>query len=141
VEKDVYYILLSGDRQIYVSYMNIYIDPTSGNCGIAKRASQSPGCGLDCKEELFGNLADRSQLCILQTLCEGAKTVPQIAAATGLSQFDVSVHLERLLDCGCVASKHAEHSIFYALSTPRLLELEGIVDEMLVASLQGHRAS
>ena len=45
------------------------------------------GCGLDCKEELFGNLADHSQLCILQTLCEGAKTDAQIATATSFWTF------------------------------------------------------
>jgi len=54
------------------------------------------GCGLDCQEELFGHLADRSQLRILQSLCQGAKTDVQIATATGLSQRDVSVNLERL---------------------------------------------
>jgi DNA-binding transcriptional ArsR family regulator len=78
--------------------------------------------------------------CILDTLCEGAKTVSQIAGATGLSQFDVSNHLEPLLDCGCVTQRNADHSVLYGLSVPRLLQLEGIVDEMLIAALKGHRA-
>ena len=82
-----------------------------------------------------------SQLCILQTLCEGAKTDAQIATATSLSQRDVSFHLERLLNCGCVKAEDAEDSVFYGLSAPWLLQLEGIVDEMLIAALKGHRAS
>ena len=96
-------------------------------------------CGLDCKEELFGNLADHSQLCILQTLCEGAKTDAQIATATNLSYRDVSFHLEHLLSCGCVKAEDAGHSVLYGLSAPWLLQLEGIVDEMLMAALKGHR--
>jgi DNA-binding transcriptional ArsR family regulator len=120
--------------------MNLLLDQDSASSGIANRRSESPGCGLDCKEELFSNLANRSQLCILDTLCEGAKTVSQIAGATGLSQFDVSNHLEPLLDCGCVTQRNADHSVLYGLSVPRLLQLEGIVDEMLIAALKGHRA-
>jgi DNA-binding transcriptional ArsR family regulator len=119
--------------------MNILIDPGSAN-GIANRRREPAGCGLDCKEELFSNLANRSQLCILDTLCEGAKTVAQIAGATGLSQFDVSNHLKPLLDCGCVTQRNADHSVLYRLNAPRLLQLEAIVDEMLIAALKGHRA-
>jgi hypothetical protein len=50
---------------------------------------------LHCQEELFGHLADPSQLSIMQTLCEGAKTDVQIATATGLSQSDISFSLDR----------------------------------------------
>jgi len=95
---------------------------------------------LDCKEKLFGNLAVRSQLYILQTLCEGVKTDSQIATATGLSQRDVAFHLEHLLSCGCVKAEDNGLSILYGLSVPRLLQLEAIVDEMLIAALEGHRA-
>jgi DNA-binding transcriptional ArsR family regulator len=119
--------------------MNILIDSDSANSGTVNRRDEPPGCGLDCKEELFGNLANHSQLCILQTLREGAKTVSQIAGATSLSQIDVSNHLEALLDCGCVKAEDAGDSVLYGLSAPRLLQLEGIVDEMLIAALKGHR--
>jgi predicted transcriptional regulator len=95
---------------------------------------------LDCQEELFGHFADRSQLCILQTLCDGARRDVQIAAATGLSQRDVSFNLERLLGCGCVKAEDTGHSVLYGLSAPRLLQLEGIVDEMLIAALKGRWA-
>jgi len=122
--------------------MNVSLDLDSAKRGSPKPRSRSPnGCGLDCKEELFGNLADHSQLCILQTLCEGAKTDAQIATATSLSQRDVSFHLEHLLNCACVKAEDAGDSVLYGLSAPRLLQLEGIVDEMLIAALKGHRAS
>ena len=121
--------------------MNVSLDLDSTNRRSSKPGSLSPtGCGLDYKEELFGNLADHSQLSILQTLCEGTKTEAQIATATSLSHRNVSFHLERLLSCACVKAEDAGHSVFYGLSAPWLLQLEGIVDEMLIAALKGHRA-
>jgi hypothetical protein len=120
--------------------MNVSLDLDSAHRGSPKPRSLSPsGCGLDCQEELFGRLADRSQLRILQSLCQGAKTDVQIATATGLSQRDISVNLERLLGCGCVKAEETGHLLFYGLSAPRLLQLEGIVDEMLIAALKGRR--
>ena len=91
-------------------------------------------------EELFGHLADRSQLSIMQALCKGAKTDVQIATATGLSQSDISFSLDRLLDCGCVQAQDTGHLVLYGLSAPRLLLLEGIVDDMLIAALRGRRS-
>ena len=118
--------------------MNVSLDLDSANRGSPKPRSLSPtGCGLDCQEELFGHLADRSQLCILQSLCQGAKTDVQIAIATGLSQRDISVNIERLLDCGCVKAEERDSMLLYRLSVPRLLQLEGIVDDMLMAALKG----
>jgi predicted transcriptional regulator len=121
--------------------MNVSLELDSANRKSSQPGSLLPSrCDLDCKEELFANLADHSQLRILQTLCEGAKTEAQIATATRLSQRDVSFHLERLLSCGCVKTENAGHSVLYGLSAPWLLQLEGIVDEMLIAALKGHRA-
>jgi hypothetical protein len=121
--------------------MNVSLDLDSTHRGSQKLRSRSPsGCDLDCQEELFGHLADRSQLSIMQTLCEGTKTNVQIASATGLSQHDISLNLDRLLDCGCVKAKETGHLVLYGLSAPRLLQLGGIVDEMLIAALKGHRA-
>jgi len=116
--------------------MNVSLDLGSANR--PKPRSLSPtGCGLDCQEELFGHLADRLQLRILQSLCQGAKTDVQIATATGLSQRDISVNIERLLGCGCVKAEERDNMLLYGLSVPRLLQLEGIVDDMLIAALKG----
>src|ERR1700745_3318905 len=110
--------------------MNVSLDLDAADRGGPKPGSRSPSrYDLDCKEELFGNWADHSQVRILGTLCEGAKTDAQIATATGLSQRDVSSHLERLLSCGCVKTEDERHSVLYGLSVPWLLQLEGIVDE------------
>jgi DNA-binding transcriptional ArsR family regulator len=118
--------------------MNLSPDLIFNDGRIAQPISSSSGCDLDCKATLFRNLADRSRLSILEALCQGTKTVSQIAAATNLSQSDVSSQLGRLLDCGCVTSKHARNSVLYELSAPRLLQLEAVADEILLASLK-HR--
>jgi DNA-binding transcriptional ArsR family regulator len=121
--------------------MNVSLVLDSVNRGSPKPRGLSPtGCDLDCQEELFGHLADRSQLRILESLCQGAKTDVQIATATGLSQRDVSVNLESLLDCGCVKAETRGSLLLYRLSVPRLLQLEGIVDDMLIAALKGRRS-
>jgi hypothetical protein len=118
--------------------MNVSLDLDSANRRRSKPGNRSPsGCDLDCKEELFGHLADRSQLSILQTLCEGTKTDVQIATATGLSQRDISFNLERLSSCGCVKAENTGHSITYGLAAPRLLQLGEIADELLTAALKG----
>ena len=121
-----------------VSYMNLLPHLIFNNATTAQPISSSSGCDLDCKETLFQNLANRSRLSILEALGQGTKTLSQIAIATGLSQSDVSSQLGRLLDCGCVTSKHVRNSVLYELSAPRLLQLEAVADEILLASLK-HR--
>jgi DNA-binding transcriptional ArsR family regulator len=116
--------------------MNVSHDFDPIPIGLRRSASPSSGCDLDCKEKLFGTLADRSRLSILDTLRDGAQTVPQIAAATGLSQSDIAIQLERLRGCGCVTPKRRTHSVLYALNTPRFLQLEEVVDEFILASLK-----
>ena len=133
------YCFKANEEYKYLMNASLELDPSNRESPKPRNRAMSR-CGLDCKEALFSNLADHSQLSILQTLCEGAKTDAQIATTTGLSPLDVSFHLERLLSCGCVKEEHARHSVLYGLSAPWLLQLEGIVDEMLMAALKGHRA-
>jgi len=116
--------------------MNVSSDLDPATIGLPRSASSSSGSDLDRKEKLFGSLADRARLRILETLCEGAKTVAQIATATGLTLTNVSVELERLADCGCVRPKRTLHSLLYLLNTPRFLELEAVADEFLAASFK-----
>ena len=116
--------------------MNVSVDLDPAAIGLPKRASPSSGCDLDCKEKLFTGLADRTRLRILDTLCEGAKTVERIAAATGLTLTDVAIQLERLANCGCVRPERIAHSLLYRLYPPVLLQLEAVADEFLEASFK-----
>ena len=116
--------------------MNVSPDLDPVTIGLPRPASSPSGCDLDCKERLFRTLADRGCLRILDLICEGAETVEQIAAATGLSQVNASIQLQRLVDCGWVRPTRTPHSLLYTLSTPRFLQLEAVADEFLEASFK-----
>ena len=116
--------------------MNVSPDLDPVTIGLPRPASPQSGCDLDCKERLFRTLADRGCLRILDLICEEAKTVEQIAAATGLSQVNASIQLQRLVDCGWVRPKRTPHSLLYTLYTPGFLQLEAVVDDFLAASLK-----
>jgi DNA-binding transcriptional ArsR family regulator len=126
---------------IDVFHMNVSVDPDPGTIGLPRPARPSSGYDLDCKQKLFRSLSDRAGLRILETLCEKAKTVEQIAVATGLTLTDVSIQLERLLDCGCVSPSRTAHFLLYRLNTPRLLQLEAVADEFLEASFKAPEVS
>jgi ArsR family transcriptional regulator, cadmium/lead-responsive transcriptional repressor len=121
--------------------MNVSFDLDPVTIGLPKPASPPSGCDLDCKDKLFHSLADRTRLRILNTLCEGAKTVEQIAAATGLTLTNVAIQLERLVDCGCVRPNRTAHSPLYTLNPPGLLQLEAVADEFLEASFKAPEVS
>ena len=121
--------------------MNVSVDLDPATIGFPKPLTPSSGCDLDCKERLFRTLAERGCLRILDSLCKGAKTVEQIAAATGQSQADVSIQLKRLVDCGCVRPERIADSLLYTLSPPGLLLLEAVADEFLEASFKAPEVS
>jgi DNA-binding transcriptional ArsR family regulator len=120
--------------------MNVSVDLDPPVIRFPKPLTPSSGCDLECKERLFRTLADRASLRILDTLCKGAKTVEQIASATGQPEANVSIQLKRLVDCGCVKLVRIADSL-YSLSPPGLLLLEAVADEFLEASFKGPEVS
>ena len=121
--------------------MNVSVDLDPATIGFPKPLTPSSGCDLDCKERLFSALADRDRLRILDTLCEGAKTVEQIAAATSQSQANVSIQLKRLVDSGCVRPERLTNSLLYTLSPSGLVLLAAVADEFLEASFKAPQVS
>lgn len=75
---------------------------------------------VSLKAKLFRGLADPSRLSILDVLRAGEKMVSDIVSATGLSQPNVSGHLNCLKDCGLVVSRQDGRRVFYALGDPRM---------------------
>jgi len=116
--------------------MNVSFDPDPVTIGLPNRPRSPSGCDLDCKEKLFRSLADRTGLRILDTLCQGAKTVEQIAGATGLTLTSVAIQLESLTDCGCVRPERIARTLLYTLNPPGLLQLEAVADEFLEGSFK-----
>jgi DNA-binding transcriptional ArsR family regulator len=86
----------------------------------------SSGRDLDGKEKLFRILADRTRRRILDALCQGAKTVGQVAAVTRLSEANVSTELDYLIDSGCVRRESMRHPTLYALNVPGWIGLAAV---------------
>lgn len=89
------------------------------------------------KAKLFRGFSDSSRLAILEELREGTLSVGEIVARTGLSQSNVSNHLNCLLDCGLVVREQQGRFVYYQLSDPRVSLLLGLGDEVLAEVARG----
>ena len=72
---------------------------------------------------MFRGFADPSRLGILDFLRAGPKCVYEIAAATGLSQPNTSVHLACLEDCGLVEKERQGKFIYYRMAHKEAIAL------------------
>jgi DNA-binding transcriptional ArsR family regulator len=70
-------------------------------------------------------------------LRDGAVTVSEIVAATGLSQPNVSNHLACLRDCGLVTAEQQGRFVYYELSDKRVGQLLNLADELLADVAKG----
>lgn len=77
---------------------------------------------LEVKAKLFRGFGDLSRLLILEVLREGPKNVSQIVQATGLSQPNVSMHLDCLWCCGLVDRETLGRFTFYRLKSSKVVQ-------------------
>jgi DNA-binding transcriptional ArsR family regulator len=89
------------------------------------------------KAKLFRGFADPSRLSILEALRDNPLTVSEIITATGLSQSNVSNHLNCLHGCGLVSRDQKGRYVEYRLSDPRVVVLLGTADELLADIARG----
>lgn len=89
------------------------------------------------KAKLFRGFSDPSRLCILESLREKPLMVGEIVAATGLSQSNVSNHLNCLYDCGLVRREQRGRFVSYFLSDERVETLLRTADELLAEVAKG----
>jgi DNA-binding transcriptional ArsR family regulator len=87
--------------------------------------------GVSLKAKLFYGFSDASRLLILETLRTDAMNVTQIVEATGLSQSNVSNHLNCLRDCGLVSRQQQGRFALYQLSDPLVSHLLDLADKLL----------
>ena len=87
---------------------------------------------IEIQAKLFRGFSDASRLSILDALREGAVTVTEIVEATGLTQSNVSNHLDCLRDCGLVATEQEGRFVYYQWSGKRVAKLLNLADELLV---------
>ncbi len=68
---------------------------------------------------------------ILDNLRSEKKSVTELVELTGLSQSNVSQHLQILRDKGVVRTEKNGKSVLYSLSNPKLVKAFGIMREIL----------
>lgn len=71
----------------------------------------------------FKVLSEPHRLLLLQTLGHGELSVSELVRATGLSQTNVSRHLQTLADAGMVDRRKAGVSAYYRIADPVIFQL------------------
>lgn len=92
---------------------------------------------LTLQAKLFRGLGDPSRLNILTILRDKPLSVGEIVAQTGLSQSNVSNHLNCLKDCGLVVSEQTGRYVVYRLCDDRVEHLMTIAQTLLADVAKG----
>ena len=71
----------------------------------------------------FRTLAEPSRLKILRALEEGEKNITELVAATGLTQANVSRHVQSLVDAGMVGRRREGLTAICFISDPSITDL------------------
>ena len=71
----------------------------------------------------FRTLAEPSRLKILRALEEGEKNISELVEATGLTQANVSRHVQSLADAGMVGRRKEGLSVICFIADPSITEL------------------
>jgi len=75
----------------------------------------------------FRMLGEPQRLRILQLLQSGPKTVNQVVEALGVSQSNISRHLQALAEASLIARKRSGSNIIYSISDPLVYRLCDLV--------------
>ena len=71
----------------------------------------------------FRALGEASRLRLIMAVEPGEKNVSQLVAATGMSQPNVSSHLQTLADAGILTRRKERMNVFYAIADPTICGL------------------
>jgi ArsR family transcriptional regulator len=71
----------------------------------------------------FRTLAEPSRLKILRSLEEGEKNITELVAATGLTQANVSRHVQSLVDAGMVGRRREGLTAICFIADPSISDL------------------
>lgn len=78
---------------------------------------------LDPRIAILSALGQETRIAILEFLRDGERCVCEIFPAIGHEQSNVSRHLNLMLAAGLLIRRKEGPKIFYAVSTPEVLEL------------------
>lgn len=71
----------------------------------------------------FGLLADPTRLRILSCLCAEERPVKEVVETVGLTQANISRHLNILFRAGVVARRREGNSVFYRVVDPNFVDI------------------
>lgn len=71
----------------------------------------------------FGLLADPTRLRILSCLCNGERPVREVVEVIGLTQANISRHLNILFRAGIVARRREGNSVLYRVVDPNFVDI------------------
>lgn len=94
---------------------------------MAARSKKSPPPvsdeALDLIASWFRTLAEPSRLKILRALEEGEKNITELVASTGLTQANVSRHVQSLVDAGMVGRRREGLAAVCFIADPAITDL------------------
>lgn len=73
---------------------------------------------------------------IINTIRDKEMTVSDIVKKTGVSQANISQHLSILRSKGLVQTRRDGNSIYYSLSSPKILKAYDLISEVLMEALE-----
>ena len=73
--------------------------------------------------DYFGLLADPTRLRILSCLCNGERPVREVVELVGLTQANISRHLNILYRSGVVDRRREGNSVFYRVIDPNFVDI------------------
>jgi ArsR family transcriptional regulator, virulence genes transcriptional regulator len=73
---------------------------------------------------------------ILNVLRDGERSVTDVVSDLGIGQANVSQHLALLRQRGLVRSRRQGASIYYSLSTPKIMQACDLVRDLLLEQLE-----
>lgn len=82
----------------------------------------------------FKALSEPSRLKLILALETGEKNVGELVEESGMTQANVSRHLQHLLEAGILARRRQGAQVFYRIADPRVFDL----CEVVCGSLETH---
>lgn len=104
---------------------------------LRSRRSVAPPEALDLIAGRFRLLGEPNRLRLLMELEQGPRTVSELVAATGMTQANVSRHLQALARGGLLARRREGTRVFYRIADPTIFELCDLVCGSLRDRLTG----
>jgi len=93
----------------------------------AKPRREMPPAALELVAARFRVLGEPNRLRLLAELQEQERCVNELVEATGLTQANVSRHLQALTQSGLLNRRKAGLQVFYAIAEPKIFELCDLV--------------